>query len=71
MWFKGMRFETELSREKVVRVRSWDELPEVLEPGVYEIDGARITLREPLPREVVQRSYKLARRLAKKYGSSA
>ncbi|NPA05450.1 MAG: hypothetical protein GXO09_05090 [Crenarchaeota archaeon] len=56
---------------KIVKVKSWDELPEILEPGEYEVDGVRITIAEALPREVVERHCRLGRMLAEKYGSSA
>ncbi len=38
--------------EKIVRARSWSELPEVLEPGrSYDVDGVVIKPRVRLSRE--------------------
>ena len=36
--------------------RSWSELPEVLEPGVYIVDGRRLTVREPVGREALRKA---------------
>ena len=41
---------------KVVRARSWEELPEVLEPGVYIVDDRRLTVREPVSRDALRRA---------------
>jgi len=38
---------------KVVRVSSVDELPEVLKPGVYIVDGVRIRVYEEEDRDFV------------------
>jgi len=38
---------------KVVKVKSWDELPDILEPGVYNVNGETITIEEDVPKEVV------------------
>jgi len=35
-------------KTRVVRAKSWEELPEVLEPGVYEVYGERFTIVEPI-----------------------
>ena len=42
--------------ERVVTVKSWDELPRVLESGVYIVDGERILVRERVPRDVLKRA---------------
>ena len=39
---------------KVVRVRSWSELPEVLEPGVYVVGGRCFVVVERVEREVME-----------------
>ncbi len=51
------------SQPKVIRVKSWDELPEVLKPGVYIVNGKRIEVYEPVHRENLRR---IMRRLPRK-----
>lgn len=34
------------SKTKVIKVRSWDELPEVVGPGAYIVDGVKIRVYE-------------------------
>ena len=48
---------------RVIRVDSWDELPEVLEPGVYIVRGKRIEVYEPMHRDNLRR---IIRRLPRK-----
>lgn len=43
---------------KVVKVRSWDELPEILEPGVYNIDGEIHVIEEDVPKIAILRALK-------------
>ena len=42
-----------MEKLKVVKVKSWDELPEILEPGVYNVNGETITVEEDVSKEVV------------------
>ena len=42
-----------MEKLKVVKVKSWDELPDILEPGVYNVNGETITIEEDVPKEVV------------------
>jgi len=56
-----------LASERVVRVKSWSELPETLEPGVYEVDGARLEIREPLERDEARELVRLVKRVDRKY----
>ncbi len=48
---------------RVVRVESWSEIPEVLEPGVYIVNGERHTIRARVLKEDL---LKALRRAAKK-----
>ena len=50
-------------RLRVIRVDSWDDLPEVLEPGVYIVKGKRIEVYEPMHRDNLRR---IIRRLPRK-----
>jgi len=54
---------------KIVRARSWSELPEVLEPGEYRIDGVILRLDEPLEKEDAMELVSLVKRVDKKYYS--
>ena len=45
-----------MAQTKIVKARSWSELPEVLEPGVYIVDGRRLTVREPVGRDTLRRA---------------
>ncbi|MCE4599502.1 MAG: hypothetical protein F7C81_04825 [Desulfurococcales archaeon] len=53
--------------EKVIRARSWDELPDILEPGEYRIDGVTLRLKEPLEKEDAMELVSLVKRVDKKY----
>ncbi len=48
---------------RVIQVDSWDDLPEVLEPGVYIVRGKRIEVFEPMHRDNLRR---IIRRLPRK-----
>ena len=49
--------------EASVRVyRSVEELPEVLEPGKYIIEGEEVEVYEPLSREAIAKMLELLRR---------
>ncbi len=52
---------------KVVRVESWDELPEVLEPGVYIVGGERVEVVEKVEREFIQMAISGIKKLHKRY----
>ena len=58
-----------MARPRIIRVRSWSELPEVLEPGIYKIDGATLKLREPLEKSVAKELVSFVKRIHKKYYS--
>ncbi|MEB2836653.1 MAG: hypothetical protein GSR80_001014 [Desulfurococcales archaeon] len=47
---------------RVVRVKSWSELPEVLEPGVYYVDGRKYTIRVRVSRKAVVDAIRRAKR---------
>lgn len=55
------------AKPRVVVARSWDGLPEVLEPGEYRIDGAVLRLREPLEKEDAMELVALVKKIDKKY----
>jgi hypothetical protein len=47
-----------MEKVKIIKVKSWDELPEVLEPGIYNVAGVTFTIKEPIPREEVEYVYR-------------
>ena len=58
-----------MAKARVVRVRSWSELPDILEPGEYVVDGATLRLKEPLEKEDAKELVSLVKRIDKKYYS--
>ena len=52
---------------RVIRVDSWDELPEVLEPGTYEVGGERFEIYEPVERDVWREVIRGIRELHREY----
>ena len=54
-------------KTRVVRAKSWSELPEILEPGVYEVDGEKFTVTEPVEREFMFMAISGIKRLHKRY----
>ena len=53
--------------ERIIKVRSWSELPEILEPGVYIINGDRIVVRETVSRDALKRTVAIMKRRGGKY----
>ena len=54
-------------RPRVVRVRVWSRLPEVLEPGVYIVNGLRVVVRERVARDALKRTVAIMRRRGGRY----
>ncbi len=52
---------------RIVRVKSWADLPEVLEPGEYHVGGERFVIYEPIERDVWLRIVKGIREMHRKY----
>ena len=61
------RLLARVGKPRLVRVRSWDDLPEVLEPGIYEVDGERFEIYEPVEKEVWRMAVKGIKRLHREY----
>ena len=49
-------------KPRIVKAGSWSELPDVLEPGVYIINGARIVVKERVSRDSLKRTFAIMRR---------
>ena len=47
-----------MERVKIIKAKSWGELPEILGPGIYNVGGVTFTIKEPMPREDVEYVYK-------------
>ena len=43
-------------KARVVKVKTWDDLPEVLEPGVYIVGGRKLTVREPVGKDALRKA---------------
>ena len=56
-----------MPKPRVVRVKSWSELPDTLEPGIYKIDGATLKLKEPLDKDEAKELVSLVKRIDKRY----
>lgn len=56
-----------MGKTRIVEVKSWDELPRVLEPGEYRIDGAVLRLREPIEKDEAKELVSLVKRVDRKY----
>ena len=56
-----------MTKPWVIRVKSWSELPDILEPGIYKIDGATLKLKEPLDKDEARELVSLVKRIDKKY----
>ena len=50
--------------------KSVEELPELLEPGRYIVEGVEITVYEPTGREELVYQLRKIRKLVEKYGSN-
>ena len=47
---------------RVIEVRSWRDLPEVLEPGIYVVAGERIEVEERVSRDALMRTLEIMKR---------
>ena len=54
-------------KAKVVKVKSWDDLPEVLEPGEYHVGGERFTIVEPVEKEFMRMAISGIKKLHERY----
>lgn len=52
--------------KKVIVVDSWDELPEVLEPGIYIIGGEKHEIMETVGRDALRKAIERAKKYIKK-----
>ena len=55
---------------RVVKVRSWRDLPEVLKPGVYIVDGVRIKVYEEEDRDFIRMAVRGIKELHREYYTS-
>ncbi|MEB3780303.1 MAG: hypothetical protein GSR85_08765 [Desulfurococcales archaeon] len=53
--------------EKVVKAKSWDELPDILEPGEYNVDGEKFVVYEPVEKEFMLMSIRGIKEMHKRY----
>jgi len=44
---------------RVFRVGGWDELPDVLEPGVYDVSGERLIVYERVSKRSLKRTLEI------------
>ena len=58
-----------MAKTRIVRARSWSELPEILEPGVYYVNGTKIVIRETVEKDEVMMFTRGVKKLADKYYS--
>ena len=55
---------------RVVKVKSFKELPEVVRPGTYVINGSKVVVEEPIRRSTLKVLVKYGRYFSRKYGPS-
>ena len=68
MWgLSRLAEKTERTRVRVYR--SLEELPEVLEPGKYLVEGREVVLYEPVDRETLVRDIRKIEKYIRLYGS--
>ena len=54
-------------KTRVVKAKTWDELPEVLEPGEYHVDSERFTVVEPVEKEFMRMAVSGIKKLHERY----
>jgi len=54
-------------KPRVVRAESWSDLPEVLEPGTYYVDGEKFTVVEPVEKEFMRMAIPGIKKLHTRY----
>ncbi len=47
-----------MERVKIVKAKSWEELPEILEPGIYNVGGETYIIEGGIPKKVILRALK-------------
>ncbi len=50
-----------------MRVESWDELPHILRPGVYIVNGEKFIVKEMVERDVMRSFMRMVKRIDKEY----
>ena len=53
--------------QRVVRAEKWEDLPEVLEPGVYYVNHERIVVKERVSRESLKRALSIMKERGGRY----
>ena len=56
-----------MSKPRIIQVKNWSDLPEILEPGTYKINGATLKLKEPIYKDEAKELVSLVKRIDKKY----
>jgi len=55
------------TKAKSTRARTWEELPEILQPGTYYVNGVKLEIREPITKEEARMAATGIKRLANRY----
>ena len=56
-----------MAKPRVVRVRSWSELPDILEPGEYHVDGEKFVVYEPVERDFMKMAIRGIKKMHRRY----
>jgi len=52
---------------RVVKAKSWSELPEILEPGEYHVSGEKFIVYEPVEKEFMRMTVRGVKEMHKRY----
>ena len=58
---------SESRKARVIRARSWDELPEILPPGTYYVGDVKVEIRERVSKEEAMMVVSGIKHFAKEY----
>ncbi len=50
-----------------IRVKSWRELPRILKPGVYIVNGEKFVVKEPVEKEVMKSFMDTVKKIDREY----
>ncbi|MEB3789556.1 MAG: hypothetical protein GSR72_06660 [Desulfurococcales archaeon] len=56
-----------MSKSKIIVAKNWKDLPEILRPGEYYVDGERFVVETPVEKEFMKMAVSGVKEMHKRY----